>query len=195
MVTKQILLEMGDPRMKLISEVMGNKTCTKILDYLSEHEATVSEVSLALHMPLNTVDYNVKKLVKAGLLVQVGKFWSVKGKRMPSYTVSHKKIVISPRRLTSKTFLAAFGITGVSALLLKQFTTSNLPATADTFSTLEESATLMMAKTADTALVSETISQTGFFAGLSGWSWFLLGAWFALVCYMVITIVIERSMK
>jgi len=68
---KSILINLGDEKAKWISEVIGNKSCNKILDLLAEKNLTVSDISHKLKMPINTVDYNVKKLVKAGLMMKI----------------------------------------------------------------------------------------------------------------------------
>jgi len=118
---KSILVNLGDEKAKEISEVIGSKTCNKILGYLSEHEGTVSDISGALKIPLNTTDYNVKKLVKSGLIEKASHFWSVKGKRMPTYRVSNKKIIISPKKSIGKIFAWTLGLTGLMALTIREF--------------------------------------------------------------------------
>ena len=66
MAEKYLTLDLDDERMSNIAEILSNKTCKKILNWLSENEGSVSKVSENLKIPLNTVDYNIKKLLKAG---------------------------------------------------------------------------------------------------------------------------------
>ena len=47
-------------------------------------------------MPMNSVQYNISKLLEAGLIEEAKSWWSVKGKKMPTYKVANKLIVISP---------------------------------------------------------------------------------------------------
>tara|TARA_Y100000310_G_scaffold330494_1_gene402248 strand:+ start:1498 stop:3936 length:2439 start_codon:yes stop_codon:yes gene_type:complete len=96
---KFVLVGLDDEKSKYVAEVLGNKTCKKILNYLAEvSEASVSDVANGLNMQLNTVDYNVKKLVKAGLVERVKNFfWSVKGKKIGMYKLAKKHIIISPK--------------------------------------------------------------------------------------------------
>ena len=103
---------------------MSNKTCKKILGVLAEKEMSESEIASELGIALNTVGYNIKKLVSAGLIEKVGGFlWSVRGKRIHKYKLSNKKIVISPK----VTMRAVVPIVVVLALLTVMLVTLNLP--------------------------------------------------------------------
>ena len=98
---KFILIGMDDKRSKKIAEVLGNKTAKKILNYLAEtKEASQQDIATDLKIPINTVDYNIKKLNKAGLVDKSKNFfWSKKGKRIIMYKAAKKHIVISPKSL------------------------------------------------------------------------------------------------
>lgn len=101
---KFLLVSMDDSKAKSISDVLGSKTCKKIIDYLAENsEASQKDLSLALNIPMNTMDYNMKKLLDSGF-VQKRKnfFWSKKGKKIVMYELSNKSIVISPRKSTGE---------------------------------------------------------------------------------------------
>ena len=125
----QILVSLDDDRAKYIAEVISNKSCKKILNYLGQKEGTVSDVANDLKMPINTVDYNVKKLIRAGLIEKASHWWSVKGKKMPIYRVSNRKIVISPRSIMNYSkYLFALVITGIIALGLKSLDTGKTGA-------------------------------------------------------------------
>jgi len=97
---KFIMMSMEDSKTKSLADVLGSKTCKKIIDYLVDHdEASQKDLSDALNIPMNTMDYNMKKLLASGL-VQKRKnfFWSKKGKKIAMYELSNKSIVISPKR-------------------------------------------------------------------------------------------------
>jgi DNA-binding transcriptional ArsR family regulator len=96
---KFIMLNMDDPNLKKISEVLSNKTAKKIIDFLSEKSsASEKDLSDNLKIPLNTIEYNLKKLVEAGIVKRHKNFfWSKKGKKIIMYELSNKSIVISPR--------------------------------------------------------------------------------------------------
>ena len=78
-------VDLNDPRASAIAEVLSNKSCKAILALLAEQsEISEGEIAVKLGMPLNTVGYNMKKLVEAGFVEKSsGFFWSVKGKRVP----------------------------------------------------------------------------------------------------------------
>src|SRR3989344_7017567 len=100
MANNSIMIDLEDPQSGKIAEVLSNKTAKVILGLLAENEMSGSEVAAKLGAPLNTVTYNLKNLVDAGLVEKSKRFfWSSKGKRMELYKVSNKRIVISPRRM------------------------------------------------------------------------------------------------
>ena len=66
---KFIMMNLDDERSKKVAEVLGNKTCKKILDHLSEtKEASEKDIADALGIPINTTEYNLKKLIGVGLV-------------------------------------------------------------------------------------------------------------------------------
>jgi DNA-binding Lrp family transcriptional regulator len=101
---KYLMISMDDSKAKAVSEVLGSKTCKKIIDYLAENdEASQKDLSDALNIPMNTMDYNMKKLIASGFVQKRSNFfWSKKGKKIVMYELSNKSIVISPRRTASE---------------------------------------------------------------------------------------------
>lgn len=111
-----MLVSLEDSKSKAISEVLGSKTCKKIISYLSERkEASQKDLSNALNIPMNTLDYNIKKLLDSGFIQKRKNFfWSTKGKKIVMYELSNKSIVISPKKAPSqklKSILPAFILT------------------------------------------------------------------------------------
>ncbi|MFH1310779.1 MAG: beta-propeller domain-containing protein [Nanoarchaeota archaeon] len=96
---KFILIGLDDDRSKKIAEVLGNKTCKKIIDHLVEtKEASEKDISDKLNIPINTIEYNLKKLLDSGLIEKTKNFfWSKKGKKIDIYKLANKHIVISPK--------------------------------------------------------------------------------------------------
>lgn len=172
---KYILMSMEDSRTKKISEVMSNKTCKQILDLLTTKEYTESEIASKLNLALNTVEYNIKKLVQANLIEKSTSWWSVKGKKMPSYRLCNKYIIISPKPISKlKSFIPVVLISGFAGLVIKYF--SQIP-TRFTEST-EKMIQAPMAASSDLATNIQTNST-------SDWLWFLGGCLFTLVVYII----------
>jgi DNA-binding transcriptional ArsR family regulator len=203
MSDKSVLVELGDSRLKEISEVIGSKTCNKILDYLTEKNGTVSDISRELAIPLNTADYNVKKLTSAGLIEKTSHFWSIKGKKMPVYKLSNKKIVISPKK--TKSFLSmilAFGIMAILALILRwnmvnienqqmNYDEPSFAAGAQDRNIFEKA--LMTSNEEASIQLNDGSNEIENSASkLDSWQWFLVGAWLAIVVFFVISIIDER---
>jgi len=90
---------MDDEKITQIAEILSNQTCKRILDYLAEKDASEGDISRDLNLAISTVEYNLNKLIDAGL-VRAGKnfFWSVKGKKIKTYGLANKKIIISTKR-------------------------------------------------------------------------------------------------
>ena len=129
---KFIMMGLDDERSKDIAEVLGNKTCKKIIEHLAEtKEASEKDISDALGIPINTVEYNLNKLIKTGLVEKAKNFfWSVKGKKIDMYRLAKKHIVISPKpkrvdmkelRTILPLVLIAAAIIAIVALLIFPF--------------------------------------------------------------------------
>jgi len=82
-----------------MAEALGNPTCKKIIDYLSDNSGKSEEdIAKAMGMKLNTLEYNLKKLLDSGLVEKTKSFfWSKKGKKIPLYKLANKHIIISPK--------------------------------------------------------------------------------------------------
>ncbi|MEK6934179.1 MAG: beta-propeller domain-containing protein [Nanoarchaeota archaeon] len=125
---KYLNVDLNDPRSTAIAEVMTNKTCKKILELVTEKEMSESDIASSLNIPLNTVGYNIKKLLEAGLIEKSKVyFWSVKGKRIPTYRISNKKIIISPKRLISVAPIAMFISILGAILIIALLSQNNIP--------------------------------------------------------------------
>ena len=75
MKDKFILVGLDDERSKHVAEVLKNKTCKQLLDFLAEtKEASEQDISKELGIPINTVEYNLQKLMKAGLVEKTKNF-------------------------------------------------------------------------------------------------------------------------
>lgn len=123
-----IMFDIDDPRSAKVAEALSSKTSRKILNLLSEGEMSGSEIATKLGLPLNTVGYNMKKLVSAGLIDKSKRiFWSSKGKRMELYKLSNKKIIISPKKLNRSLIASVLGVFAILVVALILFSQQPLP--------------------------------------------------------------------
>ena len=171
---KYILVSMDGA--KKIAEVLGNKTCKKIIDLLAEKESSEKEISEKLNIPINTAEYNLKKLLDSELIEKTKNFfWSKKGKKISVYKLSNKSIIISPKRKSDmKTILPVAILTGIAALIIRQLT--------------------IFTRTKDFAAPTATLQGTHvnealpFLQQLPVWSWFVIGACFAIIVFQLLNL-------
>lgn len=194
---KIISMDLNDSRMKYISEIFGSESCKKILNLLAEKELTETDIARELKMPLNSIDYNVKKLVKAGLIESGSHWWSVKGKKMPSYRVSDKQIVISPKRISSSVLLIpALLVGGLISLTIKKVIEFNsyVPET-NLFMAKSAVASASYASDVPAVISQQVAEKTSFIGSIPGWEWFLIGIWSGILIFFVFNYFIERRRK
>ena len=183
MEKKYLLVSMNDLKSKKIAEVLSSESCKKIIDFLADKEdISEQEISKALRIPLNTVGYNMKKLVDSDIVEKnKNKLWSVKGREISRYRLSNKSIIISPSskgRISSKikSLLPAVLISGIAGLIVKYYYDSR-------FIIESEMAGASLKASSDLAFsgqkVVEVISSTS-------WLWFLAGALISLIIISLI---------
>ncbi len=145
---KFILMGIDDENSKNIAEILKSKTAKKILDYLSEvKEASEKDLADRLGIPINTIEYNLKKLIRVGLVEKTSNFfWSVKGKKIPMYKLAKKHIIIGtkkPSLSVLKTLLPVIAV-AIALIALIVFFQSYAPeknvydGTLKTFNSLSE---------------------------------------------------------
>jgi len=97
-----LLVSLEEKKAKKIAEVINNDTSRKIIDFLAKKDATESEISKELSIPISTVHYNLKQLQDAGLVVVEEFHYSKKGKEVNHYMLANKYIIIAPMNQDSK---------------------------------------------------------------------------------------------
>ena len=183
-----IMVSMDDTRLKKIAEVLGNKTCKKILDYLAgEKEASVKDVSDALKIPINTSEYNVKKLLEADLIQKRSNFfWSKKGKKIVMYELSNKSIVISPKNSSVRNKLKSIvpGFVLVGAMSFAVYVYETIKAGG------EQVIQAMPARGEILMAGGQMMNDVGYDFGGSTvpmlWNWFMAGGLLALFIFSII---------
>ncbi len=177
-----IMIDLEDPKTDVIAEAISNKTAKKILFLLAEAELTESEIAEKLGVPLNTVDYTIKKLEHVGFIEKAKTFsWSPKGKAVYRYRISNKRIIISPRSMV-RGVIPAVLISGLLALGIKIFFDAQQIPIA-----LESGAKSMEAITAPVADSAIAMAQPSLLISLQAdpWIWFFGGALAAVIIFVI----------
>ena len=186
---------MEDEKARALADVLGSKTCKKILDLLAESkELSEKEISQKLNAPINTIEYNLNKLLNAGLIEKAKRhFWSVKGKKVVLYTLSNKSIIIAPKsasRVSSKlkAILPAVILSGLGAVLVRQFFMLQATVRQSGADMVYTAAEKSLETAGESASAAQLASQSTILSSAVPqiWLWFLAGAIFALVILAVL---------
>jgi hypothetical protein len=212
-MAKYIAFDLDDEKIGELADVLDNKTCKKIINFLSERDASEGQIAKALNLKLSTANYNIDKLVKSGLVGKKSFWWSVKGKKVPVYSLSNKSILISPKKKTLegvKQYGLPVLLTGLGAYLLRilmkpvSISKDAVVNSASEASVASASGAVAMKagggagvafQAAGEPVVETVVSNPDFWQtiiGLASWHWFLMGAWFAIFLFFVLNIKRER---
>jgi len=182
-----LLINLQEDQSKELAKVLGNNTCRKIMDLLSQGEATESEIAEKLSIPISTVHYNLQQLLKGQLVVTDEFHYSKKGREVLHYKMANRYIVIAPvagfnfREKIKRVLPVAVLIIAATAVLKYIYPT--------TLSSVQEAgiaAAPMMADSlalAKSAPVPEAMQVVQSEPNLA--LWFALGASLALVVYVL----------
>jgi DNA-binding transcriptional ArsR family regulator len=191
MENNYILLNLEDEKSGKIAEIMSNKSCKKILSLLAEKELSESDISRELGLALNTIEYNLNKLVDSGLVEKAKQhFWSVKGKKIPVYKLSNKYIIIAPKSSSKiiRTFLPVVLIIGVGALIVRAFTATSSQVARSSFDKATVGASELVPQVSGSlnTLAGSSLSLWDNILAMPIWGWFLAGALFAIILAIIL---------
>ena len=118
---KMLMVSLEDDDSKDIAQVITNKSCRKILDYLSQNDkATEGKIAKDLKLPLSTTNYSIKQLINAELIEGNEYNYSRKGKKVFHYKLANQFIIIAPKKVTKsdirKQLKEMLGLFGLSVL-------------------------------------------------------------------------------
>ena len=199
-----MLVSLEESKAKKLAQVISNDTSRKILDLLAKKDATETEISKELKVPLSTIHYNLKALTDAHL-VKVKEFhYSQKGKEVNHYSLANKLIIIAPKetkglKSTLKKFLplTLISIGGAALIYLAEFLgkTANALPKAATFAAQRGMEDEAMAGTAEAApMLADAAVETVAPAtqSLPFAFWFLIGALFVIILFIIFEIVAHK---
>lgn len=189
-----LLLSLEDNKAKKIANIISNESCKKILDYLSEKDATETQIVKELKLPASTVHYNLKQLFDVKLIDWEEAHYSEKGKQVKHYTLANKYIVIAPKNDNSsiKDILKSImpttllTILGAGALYLFpkiEYGTETFSAKSTEMVAMDTQMEMSRAAPMAVEVVQENILHIII---SSNWFWFLIGAIFSLSIYLII---------
>jgi predicted transcriptional regulator len=189
MAEKYVMVNLEDEKSQRLGEAISNPNCKKIINLLAEHELTASEISKKLKIKLNALDYNIKKLIDSGIIEKSKHFWSVKGKKIPTYRVVNKVIVIQPKKTSnSNVYSKLKGFIPIVLVLALLTLIIAFQINQQTYSDISLEKSLQAPATAGENVSVETNNSevqeaSSFF---QPWMWFALGALLAIVIIVVV---------
>lgn len=195
-----LLVSLNEKKAKKLAEVIQNNTCRKILDHLSKKDATESELSKELGVPLSTIHYNMKHLVAAKLVKSDEFHYSPKGKEVNHYSLANQYVIIAPEgqkesiKEKMKSLLPTVGLIAGATFFIKNYTgglsTASKAMTAEVAS---------LERAAADAAVEESFNEGVAFSAQALpqaepqlWLWFLVGALSSLAAYFLIKYLVEK---
>jgi DNA-binding transcriptional ArsR family regulator len=193
---KFLMLSLEEKETKKVANVISNESCRKIVDYLATKEATASELSEKLAIPLSTITYNIQQLVDTGLVSANEFHYSKKGKEVLHYKLANKYIIITPKAVTGvkdklrKILPIAFisaGAAGIVQLVHQYFSIGHYGEPQAMY----EAAPAMMKSTDPSLMAAEESMALPTGVPVESFPfdiavWFFAGALFGVIIYIVL---------
>jgi predicted transcriptional regulator len=186
-----LLLSLEDDKAKRLSNVLGSDTCRKLLDYLAKKEATETELSKELQIPISTVHYNLRQLLEAGLVRAEEFHYSKKGKEVNHYRIANKYVIIAPKTTESlanklKRVLPVAAMLAATGVAIQFF--SSMKQTTVAYQAQQVAKEVSVEALAAEAEAPKAVQVAQPSIAL----WFTIGALFALVIYLLYDVIKER---
>jgi len=198
MTEKYLLFSLDDEKSKKLGEVISNPTCKKIVNLLSEKDLSEADISRELSMPINTVEYNLKKLLEAGVVEKKKEFfWSRKGKKIDIYQVANKLIVISPKKSSSvygklKSIVPVAVVSGILTSIIAWYyrqqvfvPIANQAAEQARDNALKIASSGAAVPAASSISLPETCQAIQTMTSSLSWEWFLVGSLLTIVIFLI----------
>lgn len=185
MSDKYVLFGLDDDKAKKLGYAISNDTARKIVNFLAENEASETEISKQLGLAMNTVEYNLKKLLEAGIIEKSKKFfWSSKGKRISVYKVANKLIVIAPKKSGAysklKSVVPVVLIAGILTAFIAWYSKARVFMQEGLKKEIEE-----VAPTAVTGAREAVEKVPEIVTSQPIWLWFLIGSLVAIIAFLI----------
>lgn len=89
---QQSAIKLDDENSSVVLESLASENSRKILIALAENPETASGVAQEINTSLQNVNYHLNNLLDAGLVTDVGTWYSSKGKKMTVYGVTSERL-------------------------------------------------------------------------------------------------------
>lgn len=191
-----LLLSLEEEKAKKLAQVISNDTCRRILDELTKGSFTETQISQRLDVPLPTVHYNLRQLVESGL-VQADEFhYSEKGREVNHYTLAKKYIIIAPKtteglmvKIKHVLPIALLAIVGAGIIQLSSYISQKQVVSEATAQyTLQKG---LAAAPELAPIATQASPEIQYTLAI----WFLFGALFSLVIYVLFDWIREKWRK
>ena len=194
---KFLLFSLDDEKSKKLGEVISNPTCKKIINLLAEKNLSEGDIAKELKVPVNTIEYNLKKLLEAGIAESSKNyFWSVKGKKIPVYKIANKLIVISPKKSLSsklKGIIPVVLISGIITVIIGWYYKTQNAINIAAEKTLQAGAGLKIENSVSAVPASGVASSSADLVkdainlcnNQVTWEWFLIGCIITLIVFLI----------
>ncbi len=113
---------------KAITQTVSNETAMEIMELLAEGPLSTSKVAERLGIPLTTAQYNIEKLMEAGLVKVARTKYSEKGREVKLYEAYNRAIIILPGKSGAgaaldalKRYLVLLPIVAVASAIVEYF--------------------------------------------------------------------------
>ncbi|MBI2134195.1 helix-turn-helix domain-containing protein [Candidatus Woesearchaeota archaeon] len=181
-----LLLSLEDEKAKKLANVISSDVCRKLLDSLATKESTETDLAKELGIPISTIHYNLKQLLESGLVKCDEFHYSQKGKEVNHYSIANKYIIIAPKNTESisskiKRLLPVFAAVSAAGLIIQLLTGSRVTETGT-----RDMMVKTLSESSDQA--QQIITQPEPSLAL----WFILGALFALIVFLLYDVAKER---
>ena len=191
MQNKYLLFSLEDESSKKLGEIISSPTCKKIVNLLAEKDLSESDIARELSLPINTIEYNLKKLLEAGIIEKAKNFfWSRKGRKIDIYKVANKLIVISPKKYSNiyskiKSIIPVAIISGILTSFIAWYYKKQELAQLTLQKTTEYRDALTQASSSVASSISQAPSDSiQLFSSLS-WEWFLAGSLITIIIFLI----------
>ncbi|MCA9477875.1 MAG: helix-turn-helix transcriptional regulator [Nanoarchaeota archaeon] len=184
-----------------LAKIISNKTAKQIIDFIgSSKKATASQIAKELSLPASTVHYNIKALVKGGIVDDEEFTYSQKGKTIIHYSLTNNILVIVPKAHEDISLLQSIkalvpsligvGLVGLGYALFSRKETLAIEESAALFA--QDSAVAPLA--AKSAPLPVNVSQTGISSPEFLWG-LGIAAIVILTIFLVRAFVLSRKKK